>query len=421
MKRGTGLVCTLCLALGTAAYAQQALPSAYELIFGLFSPNPDPNEGLTTFLSTLVPMGGTAESMGMAYTAVASDASFLEINPAGSALLERTELALYHNNWIADTRIEGAVYAVRFGTLGLAAGGKWLYLPFTERDDFGQRVSGGYYSEALAIGNVSLHLFPGYYFYGISLGANIKLAYRSFPDYCDNEGTVIPGSGASQSAAAIMADFGAITRFDLFKLYSSRTKNMSLGLAVKNVGLPVQGDPLPTVATVGMAYSFFRPILISADLSFPINLVDPSLSERPYWGIGYRMTITDFWSLRAGFLVKGGNPRLSVGASIALSPMTLEVNYTLDLITQFTPLNRISIEARFDMGDMGRASKAATVDSLYIAGLEAYAAGDLEKAVEYWDKALALDPYFDPAREARDNAVAALEMIKRIQELQTLD
>jgi tetratricopeptide (TPR) repeat protein len=101
--------------------------------------------------------------------------------------------------------------------------------------------------------------------------------------------------------------------------------------------------------------------------------------------------------------------------------MTLDVNYTLDLTTQFTALNRISIVARFDLGDMGRASRAATVDSLYIGGLEAYAANDLEKAIELWTKALDIDPFFDPAREARTNAVASLELQQRILDLQRLE
>ncbi len=423
MKRRLGIFIASILVLLADASAQgslaQAFPDAYELIYSLFSP--DPNEGRTVFLSTLIPIGGAAESMGMAYTAVAADASFLELNPAGSALLERTQVALFHNNWIQDTRIEAAVYSVRFGTLGLSVGGKWLYLPFTERDDFGYRVTSGYYSEAIAIGNASLHLFPGYYFYGIALGANIKLAYRSMPDYGDDEGTVIPGSGGSQSALAVMTDFGMMTRFNFLKFYSSRSKNATLGLALKNVGPPVMGEALPTVATVGFAYNFFKPILVSADLSVPINLMDFSESERIYWGVGFSTTITNFWSLRAGLLVKGANPRISAGASISLFPMTLDVNYTLDLTTQFTPLNRISITARFDMGDMGRASRAAMVDSLYIGGLEAYASGDLEKAVELWTKALDMDPYFDPAREARTNAVASLELQQRIRELQRLD
>ena len=40
------------------------------------------------------------------------------------------------------------------------------------------------------------------------------------------------------------------------------------------------------------------------------------------------------------------------------------------------------------------------MDELYIAGLEAYAAGDLEKAISYWQAALDMDSSFTPAEES---------------------
>ncbi|PKL08553.1 MAG: hypothetical protein CVV51_08400 [Spirochaetae bacterium HGW-Spirochaetae-7] len=425
MKRKACLTLYLALIASVSAGAQglsSIYPSAYELIYSLFSiGGEDPNAGQTTFLSALVPVGGSAESMGMAFTAVATDVSFLELNPAGSAVQGQTQFAFYHNNWIADTRIESVAYTMRLGTLGLSLGGKWLYLPFTEYSDFAERVATGYYSEAIGIANASLHLFPGYYFYGVSVGASAKLAYRSMPDFSNDSGQVIAGSGASQSAVAVMADLGLLTRFNLLKLYSSREKNFSLGLALKNFGPPVMGEALPTVATAGVAYKFLKPILVSADFSLPINLVDASQSEKPYWGIGYSMTVTDFWNLQAGFMLKGGNPRISVGAAIDFAPLTLDVNYTLDLTTQFSPLNRMSLEVRFDMGDMGRSAKEARAEDLYLKGLDAYASGDLELAVNYWNEALKLNPFFDPARENRDTAQTAIELRQRMLELQRLE
>jgi tetratricopeptide (TPR) repeat protein len=420
MKRKRGLLVCFVLMVCARVGAQGVFPSAYDLVYSLFSLQ-DPNAGLTTFLSALIPVGGSAESMGMAFTAVADDASFLDINPSASALQDQTQFAFYHNNWIADTRIEGIAYTMRLGTIGLSLGGKWLYVPFTEYSDFAERLTTGYYSEAIGIANASLHLWPGYYFYGVALGANLKLAYRSMPDFSNDAGTIIAGSGASQSAVAVMADMGALTRFNIAKLYSSRSKNFAVGLALKNFGPPVMGEALPTVATAGVAYNFLKPILISGDISFPINLVDPSLSERFYWGVGYRMTITNFWDLQAGLLVKGGNPRISVGAALDFAPLTLEVNYTLDLTTQFSPLNRMSVEARFALGDLGRAQKAAKAEDLYLQGLDAYAAGDLELAISYWDESLKLNPYFDPALENRATARTALELRKRILELQKLE
>lgn len=417
-KHGLSVLALSVLSLFSASAQRLQLSSAYELLVNLFPI--DENKGRTVFLSTRIPMGGTAESMGSAYTAVCLDASFLERNPAGSAVLPNTELALYHNNWIADTRIEGLVYTSRFGPLGIALGGKWLYLPFTEYEDFGYRVTTGYYSEMVAIANASWHLFPGYYFYGLAVGANAKLAYRSMPDYGDENGVVIPGSGASQSAVAIMIDAGLLTRFNFLKLYSSREKNFSVGLSLKNLGPPSLGEALPSEATVGLAWSPLRPFMYSFDLTKPFNLVNLSESEKLYFGIGYAMNLTSFWDLQAGLLIKGG-PRLTLGSSIRVNPLVLVVNYTLDLTTQTTPLNRLSIEARFDMGDSGRREKQRQVDDLYILGLEAYARGDIEQAVGLWQEALDMNPYFDPAREGIETARAALRLQQRVLEIQRLE
>ncbi len=419
MKRIRVLAVSLLAVLAPVLSGAQALPSVYDSIASLF--DIDLNAGLTRMLITRIPMGGLAEGMGMAYTAVAADSSFLELNPSASAVQDFTELSLYHNNWIADTRIEGAVYTLRFGRTGFSLGGKWLYLPFTEYNDYGDRLSSGYYSEALLIGNASVHLFPGYYFYGIAVGANVKLAYQSFPDFADQNGVVQAGSGFSQSALAVMADFGLLTKFNLLKYYASRKKNVSVGLALKNLGPPVQGDPLPTVATLGLAYSPLRPVTISSDLSVPINLVDFSKSENPYWSVGTQFVLTDFLSMQAGLQVKGSNPRLSVGTAVDFNPLTLFVNYTLDLTTQLTSLNHLSVQARFRLGDMGRAAKAAKVDELYAAGLEAYARGEIERAVSYWTEVLALDSSFDPARDALRAAQSTLQLKQDVLDIRRLD
>jgi len=97
------------------------------------------------------------------------------------------------------------------------------------------------------------------------------------------------------------------------------------------------------------------------------------------------------------------------------------VNYNLDLATSFGPLNRLSLEARFDLGDRGRAERARKVEELYLSGLDAYAAGDSELAVSFWRQALELDRSFDPARESLDAAVALLDLLDLLEETRRLD
>lgn len=381
----------------------------------------DDNQGLTAMPVLNIPMGGRSEGMAGAFAAVADDVSFLEWNPAGSSMLEKTELAFFHNNWIADTKIEGVVYTIRFNNLGLAAGGKWLYLPFTEYNEYGDRASKGYYSESVATLNASYNLLSGYYFSGISLGVNLKSAFRSVPDYSNDAGNIVEGSGKSQSAFAPMADFGLLTRFNVLKFYYARERNASFALVMRNLGFAVKDDPLPTVATAALSYKPLRPLLFSFDYSVPLNLSEPELSENPYWASGFSARISEFLSMRCGLMAKTGSVRISLGSAVSLQGMDLDFNYTLDLLTQLQPLNRVSIAARFDFGDRGRAEKASKVEELYISGLEAYAQGNIEQALNDWEAALKLDPNFDPAEEGRDAILGALYLEDRIDEIQRIE
>jgi tetratricopeptide (TPR) repeat protein len=387
----------------------------------------DNNAGLTAFPALNVPLGGRSEGMAGAFSAVADDISFLEWNPAGSSMLAKTEIAFFHNNWIADTKIEGAAFASRYKNLGFAAGGKWLYTPFTEYNIYGERASKGYYSEAVGILNASYNFLSGYYFSGISLGVNIKGAFRIVPDYSnaddqDNKtGQLISGSGASQSAAMAMADIGLLTRFNFLKAYRSRDRNLALALTARNLGPPVMGDPLPSAASAGISYKPLRPLLLAFDFSVPLNLDDISLSEKPYWSVGTAVQITRFLSMRAGFLSKAGNVRIALGSAVDMDRISLDVNYTLDLLTQFTPLNRVSLGLRLNLGDQGRKALTDNVDKLYLLGLDAYAEGNADEAQSYWEEALKLNPRFDPAKEGLVLIEQTRELENRIDDMQRLN
>lgn len=389
-RRFLAIAAALYLTAMPSTLGAQAASNLYNFVSSYF--NPDPNAGLTAFRSLLIPMGGLAEGMGMAYTAAARDSSYFEANPAASSVIDQTELGVFHNNWIADTRIEGAVYTIRTGQLGFGAMGKWLYLPFTGTDDFGDRVGSGYYSEATVGFNVAYEFFHSYSFDGLALGATGKLAWRSVPSEL--------AAAAGNSGLAVMMDTGALMRFNFLKPFASRAKNSAIGLAIKNLGPPSMGEALPTVASAGFSWSPFRPLTLTADISKPINLLDFSKSELPSLAAGFSLSMTEAFGFQGGLLLKGGNPRLSLGSTFALDLLKVTLNYTLDLTTQFTPLNRISIQAAFMLGDLGRADLARKVDKLYLDGLSEYGKGNLDAAIALWSEASKLDPSFDPVRDS---------------------
>jgi hypothetical protein len=429
MKKTSLLLCIIILLfLSGITEALEFNPGSYGSIADYLNSiyGPDPNAGLTAFPVLNIPLGGRSEGMAGAFTAVADDISFLEYNPAGSSMLLKSELALFHNNWIADTKIEAAAYASRYRDLGFAAGFKWLYTPFTEYNVYGERVSKGYYSEGVAILNISYNFFRSYYFSGVSIGASLKGAFRIVPDYSDaddqfnKDGKLISGSGRSQSNIMVMGDFGVLTRFNFLKPYSSRDRNTSVALVLRNIGPPSMSEPLPSVITAALSYKPLRPLLISFDFSVPLNFTKVSLSEKPYWALGLAAEITRFLSMRAGIMGKAGNVRITVGSAVHLSKISLDINYSLDLMTQLQPLNRVSIGIRLDLGDQGRKAKSDRVDELYIAGLDAYSKHDFEYAKNCWEEALRLDPSFSPAREGLSVIKKTIGVEERIGDMQRL-
>ncbi len=366
----------------------------------------DPNAGLTAFPTLQIPMGGRFEGMGTAYTAVAGDSGYLESNPSGSSMLEHGELSFLHHSWIADSNIEGVIYTVRYKDLGFGVGGKFLYVPFTEYNDWGERAARGYYSESVAIVNLSYNFFSSYNFYGLALGANLKAAYRSVPQSIYPDQSVLTG----------LLDLGLLTRFNLLKPYVSRTKNFSVGLALKNLGLPALDEPMPTTATLGIAYSPIRPLTWALDFNLPISFYPEAPAERWFVATGLNLSVASFLQLQTGFQLKGDNPRVSVGSTLDLRKVSFVLNYNLDLSGRLNPLDKFSIEAKLNLGDKGRRAQRDHLDQLYLNGLEAYAQGKLAEAIAFWQQALQLDPGFAPARENIATAERALKLQQEMEQ-----
>ena len=345
----------------------------------------DGNTGLTSFPTLQVPLGGLSEGMGTAYAAVNRDAGYIDSNPAASSLLESSELALYHHAWIADSNLEGVVYTIRFNDLGIGFGGKFLYVPFTAYQEWGMATASDYISETVATLNISYNFFSSYYFYGVALGANLKVAYRSIPAIF----------ALGQSALAVMVDAGAQTSFNFLKFFNSRTKNFSLGLVVKNLGASTLPDEiLPKLATAGIAWTPLRPWTIAVDFNLPFNFSWEPPAEVWSLATGTTVSVTDFLSIQGGLLFKADNPRISVGAALDLGNLALTMNYNLDLSGSLNPLDKFSVQVKFNLGDSGRAARGQEADTLFLQGVEEYANGNLAKAISLWEEVLQIDPKY---------------------------
>jgi len=389
------------------------------------------NEGRTVFRSLLIPSGGRSEGMGTAFTGLSDDVSFFEYNPAASSLLKETEAAAFHNSWIADSSVETLAFTQRSNDLGYGVMAKCFYVPFTEYDFFGRELNTSYYTESVAMLNLSYNFLHGYSFKGIALGTNLKGALRTIPDYADDStGTVTAGSGLTQSAVAFLADVGVLMRFNLLKLYSSREPNFSLGFAATNLGTAFTGldgtftndEAVPTRLAFGIAYRIMQPVVMTFEFQQPVNLKNLSESEHYAAGTGIDVQFTDFFSVQGGFLLKGANPRFSLGAQYNLTEkLTMNVNYTYDITSSFDPLNRISLTLKTHLGDRGRAKVQEEVDMYYLLGIDYYTQGNLDMAIELWEKALSLDKRYDPVKKALQAAQDTRRVEQMMLDLQRID
>ena len=85
-------------------------------------------------------------------------------------------------------------------------------------------------------------------------------------------------------------------------------------------------------------------------------------------------------------------------------------------------MDRFSIASSLNLGDRGRSITAAVkLMHTNLAGLKSYADGNLEEAVENWEKALELDPGFTPALANLITAKKTLQLIDEMQSIQTVE
>ena len=402
------LILVFILCLTSAVYSDTE--DFYTEIASLFSTFEDDNTGLTTLPILLIPMGGKLEGMGTAYTAVAWDTGFMEANAAASSSLEDPELALLHHNWIADSSIEGIIYTFRLRDLGLGLGGKFLYLPFTHYQDYGDPVSSAYISESVITANVSYNFFSNYYFQGIALGTNLKVGVRNVPSTLYASQAV-----GDQTVLGVMGDVGLLTRFNFLKFYDSNNRNFSIGASLKNVGYVNKEDPLPTMFSAGIAYAPLSPLTLAVDFNLPLSFDPDYPAASWYLASGLNLAFTSFFSMQLGMRIKE-NPMASLGIDLNLGAQSIIANYNLDLSGRVSPLDKFSVEFKIKLGYKERLAARQQLLEIFSAGIDAMAAGDYEKAIPLLEQVLELDPKYVPAQRNLDIARTYLESKRLIEE-----
>jgi len=183
---------------------------------------------------------------------------------------------------------------------------------------------------------------------------------------------------------------------------------------------PLRSQMLHGDFSAGIAYRIIENLVFTADFRQPLNMYNPKKSERWSIAAGTEVNITDFFALQAGILLKGTNPKISFGSSLAWKKLSFNATYSLDLTSSLNPINKLSLAVKMDFGDGGRKVLQNRADKLYIEGIDYYTQGEFEKAIEKWKEVLVLFPRFDPAKQGITTAQNSIALRKKIRDVQKL-
>lgn len=277
----------------------------------------DPVAGGATFL--LIPIGGRAAALGQAAVADGGTSEAAFWNPAGLALLTRSEFAVHHGITFVsnNTAISGFFTANRLGVIGVTG-----YLV-----DFGEQevVTGpGLPVGRIAPKNVEILASYATTIAGdLTFGLNYKLI--QFRQDCTGEcGPFRDVVGTTHGV-----DVGLQYAF-------GHDDALRVGLAIRHAGFKLQlenrdqADPLPTRVQIGASYRMALPRPAGADEGLDARVL---VDLQDAWGrydnpdarvgldVGYREVIR----VRAGYaFLRSENSGPSVGLGLQLGRLGLD-------------------------------------------------------------------------------------------------
>ncbi|NTV53487.1 MAG: UPF0164 family protein, partial [Candidatus Firestonebacteria bacterium] len=212
-------------------------------------------EGTTAAPFLKIGTSSRAEGMGGALTAIVNDVDSNYYNPAGLSQLRRSTIGLSHMEWFQGIRYECLSYADKFdniGAVGVDLG--YLYLGDipktleTATGDYDTNSNGTFGASDLMAG---ISWAGNLFMRENKIGISVKVIQEAID--------------ASQSFS-VGVDLGDQILLSKMRWYRDEAKEnwairlipSSLGISVKNLGTPVkytyQNDPLPMMASVGLAY-----------------------------------------------------------------------------------------------------------------------------------------------------------------------
>ncbi|GBD33399.1 hypothetical protein HRbin33_02384 [bacterium HR33] len=273
-------------------------------------------EGGAAFL--LVPVGARAVALGQAAVADFGSGELAFWNPAGLALLPRSELGIHHARTFAsnNTALAGYVSMRRVGTFGAAA-----YLV-----DFGSqevRPGPGPPTGRTTVRNIELlasyatTIVPS-----LAVGINYKLI--QFRNDCSGDCGLFP------------TEVGTTHGLDVGVQYLVGVGNgLRLGLAIQHAGFALQienrpqADPLPTRVQLGAQYQVELPTPEDTEPAYARILFDLQDAwgsySNPEARVGLELGLGELIRMRGGYAFLHSESRgPSIGAGVTFGRVTVD-------------------------------------------------------------------------------------------------
>ena len=271
--------------------------------------------------------GARETALGQAVSSTTRDASALFYNPAGIAYLEKNELQLSHNSWLAESQYNSGAYAMPVGQFVVGISAVSLQIKQFEEttalfpDGTGRMVSAG----DVMIGIGAARRFTD----RLSIGANIKYVNEKLDEY--SIGNVL---------------------FDIGTIYATGFRDLTLGFALQHFG--------PDMKLVNQSFRTPLQFRVSAsdklaigrylDFTGAIELVHPT-DNREWVNYGLEANVFKLVQLRAGYRqnVDFGKFSFGVGvmpAVVDFANFRIDYSYTVSEMI-FNDIQRISLVISF--------------------------------------------------------------------------